>query len=154
MLRCYGFEKCRHWRRERTPAARAAFCAKRLQFHHLVRRKKAQFWNTWLHTQERLAHENPRVAAQNICQQMGIRQRTLPSVMRSPESNGGHVEGPSCLDAWRTHFRNVPRSAQPAAFNPSGPSLPVLPDVVATKPEKKKATFFPKNSILIRRPPK
>ena len=42
------------------------------------------------------------------------------------------MEGPSCLDAWRTHFRDVPRSVQPAAFNPSGPSLPVLPDVAAT----------------------
>ena len=97
MLRCYAFEK---WQFSGAGGANAPqlpeqLCAKKLQFHHLVRRKKAQFWNTWLRTQERLAHENPRVAAQNIRQQMGIRQRTLPSVMRSPESNGGHVDGPS-----------------------------------------------------------
>ena len=34
---------------------------------------------------------------------------------------------------WTAHHDDVPRSAQPAAFNPSGPSLPVLPDVAATR---------------------
>ena len=118
---CYDLTVARNaafrlWRREHTPAARAEFRAKRLQFHHLVRRKKAQFWNTWLHAQEQLAHDNPRLAAPNIRQQMGMQRRTLPHAMRSSDScGGGIVEGPACLDAWRANFRDVPLDARPAA---------------------------------------
>ena len=107
----------RLWRRERTPAARAAFRAKR-RFHHFVRRKKAQFWNTWLRAQEQLAGDNPRMAAQNIRQQMGMRRHVLPCAMRSSDFCGGLVEGPACLDAWRAHFRDVPLNARPTVVSP------------------------------------
>ena len=102
----------RRWRRERTPSAFDTFRQKRLQFHHVVRRKKAGLWSSWLCSQERLSRSNPRLAAHNVRAQLGADQRTLPRSMRCPAS-GRRVEGSDCLDAWRAHFRDVPVAAQP-----------------------------------------
>ena len=98
----------RRWRRERTASAHVAFRQKRLQFHHVVRRKKSCFWSSWLSSQERLSRSNPRLAARDVHEQLGTNQRTLPRSMRCPAS-GRQVEGNDCLDAWRDHFR----AAQP-----------------------------------------
>ena len=108
---------CRLWRRERTPAARSAFRAKRVRFH--------QFWNTRLRAQEQLAGDNPRMAAQNIRQQMGMRRHVLPCTMRSSDSRGGLVEGPACLDAWRAHFRDVPLRPPLCELGVGGPLTPL-----------------------------
>ena len=100
----------RKWRRERTTNAREAFCRKRLQFHHLVRRKKVAFWSSWLRMQEGLSRSNPRAAARNVRAQLAPGRHGLPRSMRSPDESGGRVEGEQCLNAWRDHFRDVPSS--------------------------------------------
>ena len=132
---CYDLMVARNaayrlWRRERTPAAREAFRTKRIRFHHLVRRKKAQFWNDWLNTQEQVARDNRRMAAQNIRQQMGMRRRVLPCAMRSSDPRGGLVEGPACLDAWRAHFRDAPLNARPAVSSRSDLQAPGVESTV------------------------
>ena len=130
---CYDLMVARNasyrlWRRERTPVAREAFRTKRIRFHHLVRRKKAQFWDDWLNTQEQLARDNPRMAAQNIRQQMGMRRRVLQCAMRSSDPRGGLVEGR--IDAWRAHFRDVPLNARPAVSSRSDPQAPGVESTV------------------------
>ena len=95
----------RQWRREQTSSARETFRQKRLEFHHLVRRKKSSFWSSWLSRQESLSRSNPRLAARNVRTQMGQSHGGLPRSMRSA---GHRLEGDQCLAAWRDHFRNVP----------------------------------------------
>ena len=53
----------RQWRREQTSSARETFRQKRLEFHHLVRRKKSSFWSSWLSRQKGLSRSNPQLAA-------------------------------------------------------------------------------------------
>ena len=103
----------RRWCRERTPAAQQALRAKRLHFHHLVRKKKAIFWHTWLQSQEHAAQSNPCIAARNIRRQLGTSRHSVPRCMRSASSECNYVEGEACLEAWRCHFRDVPASAVP-----------------------------------------
>ena len=104
----------RRWCRERTPEAQQIFRAKRLQFHHLVRKKKARFWHSWLQAQERVALSHPAVAARNVRRQLGVARRSLPHCMRNASPEGGCLEGNACLDAWRCHFRDVPASVAPS----------------------------------------
>ena len=106
----------RRWCREQTPQSREYFRALRLQFHHLVRRKKATFWQGWLASQERNA-ANSRLTARNIRQQLGPVRRNVPISMRSHPSHCGTLEGAACLEAWRCHFRDVPSSVMPAPSN-------------------------------------
>ena len=102
----------RLWRRERTPEPP---CTKKIRFHHLVPRKKAQFWNIRLNAREQLACDNPGKAAQNTRQQMrggaccrvACARRTLLAAW---------LKCPACLDAWRVHFRTVPLDAFPAVL--------------------------------------
>ena len=104
----------RRWCRERTPEAQEAFRAKRLQFHHLVRKQKARFWHSWLRAQERMAVSHPAVAARNVRRQLGVARHSLPPCMRNASPEGGCLEGNACVDAWRCHFRDVPASAAPS----------------------------------------
>ncbi|CAE7243833.1 unnamed protein product [Symbiodinium natans] len=103
----------RRWCCERTPAAQQALRAKRLHFHHLVRKKKAIFWHTWLQSQEHATQSNPCIAARNIRRQLGTSRHSVPRCMRSASPECNYVEGEACLEAWRCHFRDVPASAVP-----------------------------------------
>ena len=108
------------WCRERTSESREIFRSKRLEFHHLVRRKKAAFWHAWLEMQDRVSPANPRIAARNIRRQFGPTRRPLPISMRCHASRNGTMEGAACLDACRCHFRDVPSSVGASSSNSQG----------------------------------
>ena len=72
----------RCWCRERTTESREIIRSKRLEFHDLVRRKKAAFWHAWFEMQDRVSSANPRVAARSICRHFGPIRRPLPISMR------------------------------------------------------------------------
>ena len=93
----------------------------RRAFHHLVRKKKALYWHSWLQAQERASAACPQLAARNIRRQFGPSRRPLPANMRSSSPHGGTVEGAACIDAWRCHFRDVPVSA--GSVSASSPDL-------------------------------
>ena len=95
----------RRWCCERTPEAQQAFRAKRLQCHHLARKKKTRFWQTWLQAQKRTAVSNPAITARHIRRQLGVTRGSLPRGMRNASPEGGCLEGNACVDAWRCHFR-------------------------------------------------
>ena len=96
--------------RERTANAREAFCRRRLQFHHLVRRKKVAFWSSWLRVQEGLSRSNPRAAARNVRAQLAPGRHGLPRSMRSPNVRATH-------NIWTTFGNVASRAAREAYVN-------------------------------------
>ena len=97
----------RHWCRERTPEE---FPAKRLQFHHSVRKKKQRFGkhgckprNAW---RCRTLPLPQGMSAGSLAS-----RNPLPHCTRNTSPEGGCLEGNARSDAWHSHFRDVPAPA-------------------------------------------